>query len=67
MLEIDGVESSLGALLLKNLQRNAEITDINHASLLLGHTKSGITERVYPRWGSREAHRIGKVSEALAK
>jgi len=44
-----------------------EITDSDHASLLLGHTKSGITERVYPRWGTREAHRIGKVSEALAK
>lgn len=114
MLEVDGVESSLGALIRKILARNAshgppyllltdngkrvtasmlrdrrddareeavkeavsagdqvlagrisqfqfrdirpkaasEITDVDHASLLLGHTKSDITERVYRRIGA---------------
>ncbi|MGR3897092.1 tyrosine-type recombinase/integrase [Pseudomonas sp. 1176_21] len=114
MLEVDGVESSLGALIRKILARNAshgspyllltdygkrvtapmlrhrwddareeavkeavsaghqvlagkvsqfqfrdirpkaasEITDVDHASLLLGHTKGDITERVYRRIGA---------------
>lgn len=114
MLEVDGVESSLGALTRKILARNAshgspyllltdygkrvtapmlrhrwddareeavkeavsaghqvlagkvsqfqfrdirpkaasEITDVDHASLLLGHTKGDITERVYRRIGA---------------
>lgn len=114
MLEVDGVESSLGALIRKIMERNAphgspyllltengkrvtapmlrhrwddareeavkeaiaagdqalagrigqfqfrdirpkaasEITDIDHASLLLGHTKGDITERVYRRIGA---------------
>ncbi|MBF8692555.1 tyrosine-type recombinase/integrase [Pseudomonas fulva] len=114
MLEVDGVESSLGALIRMILERNAlhgspyllltesgkrvtasmlrhrwddareeavkdavaagdqvlasrirqfqfrdirpkaasEITDIDHASLLLGHTKGDITERVYRRVGA---------------
>lgn len=114
MLEVDGVESSLGVLIRKILQRNAshsspyllltdngrrvtapmlrhrwddareeavkeavaagdqvlagrisqfqfrdirpkaasEITDVDHASLLLGHTKGDITERVYRRIGA---------------
>ena len=114
MLEVDGVESSLGALIRKILERNAphgspyllltdsgkrvtapmqrhrwndareeamkeavaagdkvlagrisqfqfrdirpkaasEITDVDHASLLLGHTKGDITERVYRRAGA---------------
>jgi len=114
MLEIDGVENSLGALIRNILERNAlhsspylllanngkrvtapmlrrrwddarteavkeavaagdhaladrisqfqfrdirpkaasEITDIDHASLLLGHTKGDITERVYRRIGA---------------
>lgn len=30
----------------------SEITDIDHASLLLGHTKGDITERVYRRVGA---------------
>ena len=114
MLEVDGVESGLGALIRRILQRNArhsspylllteagrrvtapmlrkrwdeareeavkdavaagdqvlaarirqfqfrdirpkaasEITDVDHASLLLGHTKGDITERVYRRVGA---------------
>lgn len=114
MLEVDGVESSLGALIRKILERNrphsspyllltengkrvtapmlrhrwddareeavkeavaagdqvlagrisqfqfrdirpkaaSEITDVDHASLLLGHTKGDITERVYRRVGA---------------
>ncbi|WP_456291239.1 hypothetical protein [Pseudomonas palmensis] len=30
----------------------SEITDVDHASLLLGHTKGDITERVYRRIGA---------------
>ncbi|MCW2272180.1 tyrosine-type recombinase/integrase [Pseudomonas sp. JUb96] len=114
LLEVDGVESGLGALIRKILERNAshgspyllltdtgkrvsaamlrhrwddaredavkeavsagdqvlagrisqfqfrdirpkaasEITDVDHASLLLGHTKGDITERVYRRVGA---------------
>ncbi|MCW2270987.1 MULTISPECIES: hypothetical protein [Pseudomonas] len=36
----------------------AEITDLADASLLLGHSKEGITERVY-----RRTKAIGKPSE----
>lgn len=112
MLEVDGVESGLGKLIRKILERNSahpyliltdagkrvtaamlrhrwddaredavkeavaagdqllagriskfqfrdirpkaasEITDVDHASLLLGHTKGDITERVYRRVGA---------------
>ncbi|MEW9678706.1 hypothetical protein [Pseudomonas sp. TE50-2] len=30
----------------------SEITDVDHANLLLGHTKGDITERVYRRVGA---------------
>ena len=38
-----------------------EITDVDHASLLLGHTKGDITERVYRRVGARQADQMSKV------
>ncbi|EMR47150.1 hypothetical protein D3C81_117260 [compost metagenome] len=45
MLEVNDVESSLGAVIRK-------IQDVDHASLLLGHNKGDITERVYQRVGA---------------
>ncbi|AFO47881.1 MULTISPECIES: hypothetical protein [Pseudomonas] len=45
LLEVSDVESSLGAVIRK-------IQDVDHASLLLGHNKGDITERVYQRVGA---------------
>lgn len=43
----------------------SEITNVDHVSLLLGHIKGDIAERVSPSWSPGETQQIGKVSEAL--